>query len=352
MDSVQPGMVVGKTIYGEHSKVLLAKGVALTERYIRGLKEHGIMSLYITVETLGGIEIDEAISEQTRLESVRLTREIFTNVKINTKMNIQKVTKMVDRIVEEILTRQNFVQSLVDIRALNNYTFAHSVNVTVLALITGIGLGYAHDKLKQLAIGALFHDIGKIMLPGYLMVKAGELTGDEAAELQKHAETGFELLRKIDGVGLLSAHVAFQHHECFDGTGYPRRLHSNGINEYARIVGVADSYDNLTSDRPGRPRLYPQQAVEYLILHSGTVFDPEIVKSFIDYIAIFPVGTMVSLNSGDRGVVVKAHKGFPTRPVVRIIKDRDGGTLNPPFEIDLLDKHVYFLTGALSEEEF
>ncbi|MFZ5641393.1 MAG: HD-GYP domain-containing protein, partial [Bacillota bacterium] len=291
------------------------------------------------------------ISEQTRMETVKLTREVFSNVKINAKVNVQKVNQMVDRIIEEIMSRQNFVQCLVDIRALNNYTFAHSVNVAVLSLITGVGLGFAHEKLKQLAIGALFHDIGKIGLPEDLLAKEESLTEVEAAEVQKHAEAGFEILRKVAGMSLLSAHVAFQHHERFDGTGYPRRLREGGINEYARIVAVADCYDNLTADRPGNPRVYPQQAVEYLIYNSGIYFDPDVVKNFIDNIALFPVGTPVLLNSGDRGLVSKVHKGFPTRPVVRIIRDREGRPVNPPFEIDLLDKHVYFLTGMLSEEE-
>lgn len=351
MEVIQPGMMVAKTIYGEHSKVLLAKGVALTEQYISRLKQLGMMSLYVTDETLGDIEVDETISEQTRVETVKLTRETFSNVKINAKMNVQKVNQMVERIIEEIMSRKNFVQGLVDIRAMNDYTFAHSVNVTVLSLITGIGLSFTRDKLKQLAVGALFHDIGKIVLPEPLLMNEDALTDAEADEVQKHAESGFEILRKIDGVNLLSAHVAYQHHERFDGTGYPRRLREVGINEYARIVAVADCYDNLTADRLGKPRHYPQQAVEYLILNSGTFFDPGIVKDFIDNIAIFPVGTIVLLNSGEKGVVVKGHKGFPTRPVVRIVKDRAGEPVTPPFEVDLLDKHVYFLTGVLSEEE-
>lgn len=351
VEVVQPGMMVAKTIYGEHSKVLLAQGVALTEQYIDRLKKLGIMSLYVTDETLGDIEVDETISEQTRVETVKFARETFSSVKINAKMNVKKVNQMVERIIEEIMNRKNFVQCLVDIRAMNDYTFAHSVNVTVLCLITGIGLGFAHDKLKQLAVGALFHDIGKLVLPEQLLMKEEALTDEEAAEVQKHAATGFEILRKIEGVNLLSAHVAYQHHERFDGTGYPRSLREIGINEYARIVAVADCYDNLTADRPGKPRHYPQQAVEYLIMNSGTYFDPEIVKDFVGNIAIFPVGTMVILNSGEKGVVVKAHKGFPTRPVVRIVKDRAGGPVNPPFDVDLLDKHVYFVTGVLAEEE-
>lgn len=351
VEVVQPGMVVAKTIYGEHSKILLARGVALTEQYIYRLKELGIMSLYVTDETLGDIEVPETISEQTRVETMNLTREAFGNVRMNKKINVQKVNQIVDRIIEEILSRKNFMQCLLDIRALNNFTFAHSVNVTVLALITGIGIGFARDKLKQLAVGALFHDIGKIGLPEDLLVKA-ELTVEEEAEVRKHPEAGFEILRKIDGVSLLSAHVAYQHHERFNGAGYPRGLNDSGINQFARIVAVADNYDNLTTDRAGRPRLYPQQAVEYLILNSGTYFDPEIVKDFIDNIALFPVGTLVLLNSGEKGVVVKAHKGFPTRPVVRVTKDRTGEPVTPPFEVDLLDKHVYFLTGVLNEEEF
>ncbi len=349
LEKTRPGMIVGRNIYNASGIILLSRGVILTERYIERLKTLGIMSLYISSEYCDDLEFDDVISEQTRREALVVTKESLRTLNADAKLDIKKVNEILDRIIEEVMGNKNLLSCLIDIRALNDYLFAHSVNVTVLSVMTGLQLGLPQQNLRSLAVGSLFHDVGKIALDS--LYQNQEESWEIGDQMKKHPEFGFEMLRKNAGISLQAAHIAYQHHEHFDGSGYPRGLAGEQISLPARITAVASSYDNLTSDLPDSPRLRPQNAIEYLTVKSGTDFDSEVVKGFVSNIALFPIGTQVLLNSGERGIVIRAHKEFPTRPVVKVVKDHTGKLLNPPFDINLMTNPTFFLERVLDEEE-
>jgi len=352
IDKIKAGMKVGRTIYSASGKVLLTAGMVLTDNYIKRLRELEIMSLYIVDDQLGEVEIDDIISEQTRREALLATREAMNVIKAGGHLDARKVNRVINDMIDEILANPNLVVSLVDIRAMNDYTFGHSVNVAVLSLIMGMAMGYDQLCLKNLATGALFHDIGKTMIPEELLHKVSPLEHEEYSEIQKHTTLGFEILRKIEGVSLLSAHVALQHHERINGDGYPRGLKGAEIHEFARIVAIAEVYDAMTTDTYYRPRYEPELALEFIFAHAGSYFDPRLVKVFAGSIAFFPVGNLVLLNTGEKGVVVKVHKNMPTRPVVRVLVDSHGNRVEPPFEVDLTRHPTYFVSRNLGEQEF
>ncbi len=134
---------------------------------------------------------------------------------------------------------------------------------------------------------------------------------------------------------MLSAHVALQHHERYNGEGYPRGLKGEAIHEYARIVAIADVYDALTSPRLHRARYSPSEAIEYLFANGNSLFDLKILEKFAKHIAIYPVATTVILSTNQMGVVTKVHQDAINRPIIRILKESNGDPVNPPYEIDL-----------------
>jgi HD-GYP domain-containing protein (c-di-GMP phosphodiesterase class II) len=315
------------------------------------LKEIGIPAVYIRDDNIGNVEYDEVISEQTRQEALKVTKDVMDSIRLSSDFDLQKVNKIVDELISELLVSKDLLVALVDMRAANDTSFYHGVNTTVLSVITGIALGYDIKKLGQLACGALFHDIGIIMLPPELLKRQAPLSAEENEKIMKHPELGFEILRKKEGVSLMSAHVALQHHEKYDGTGYPRGLAGDEISEFSRIVAITAIYDDLASVGFETSRLLPHQAVEYLTIHSGKWFDPEILQVFFGTIAVFPLGTLVLLNSGETALVTKVNKKFPTRPVVRVFKNRNGAKVYPPFEIDLAKNPAYFVQKVLANDE-
>lgn len=352
IDNVKTGMTVARNIYSSDGNILLGKGKILTEDYLFHLRQWGINSLFIEDEVLGEIEIDELVKEQTKVETIRITKEAMNDIKRGKLMNSEKVRQAVNSIMEELVQNRNVIVNLVDIRALNDFTFGHSVEVCILSLLTGIDMGYNFPKLKQLGIGALLHDVGKSLIPEGLLYKSEPLTPPERKEIEKHARLGYDILQKYPDISSVSAHVAWEHHEKYDGSGYPRGIKGNEIHEFARIVALADVYDAVTTERVYRKRNLPHEALEYIRDSSGrTSFDPEIAKVFLQNIAPFPVGSVVILNTGEKAVVVKVFKDFPARPVVKVIQSGDGLKLTQPLEKDLKKELTTFITGVLDEAE-
>lgn len=332
--NIQPGMIVGRNIYDSHGNVLLRENVILTKKNLRGLDRLGIAYIYIKDRLEDDIKIDDVVREESRAAAITATRDFFEKVEIGGEFSMKGIKSTMDSLMEELLTNTNNMVNLVDIRAKSDYLYNHSVNVAILSGIIGIELGYTREKLSNLVLGALFHDIGK--------VKAGE--GEE--ELEDHTKKGFDLLRANREISLLSAHVAYQHHEWMNGMGYPQGLSGYDIHEFARIVSIVDTYDNMTAGGEDERNHTIQETIEFIIAGSGSRFDYELVRLFLNSIAIYPMGTPVILNTGQNGVVIKSSKGMPTRPVVRINTNAFGIKHSYSYEIDLAKGENYFIVSS------
>ena len=198
-----------------------------------------------------------------------------------------------------------------------------------------------------MAHGALLHDIGTTKLPKNLINKRTPFTQQEAALYRTHTQIGFDILREKRDLSILSAHVAFQHHECFDASGYPRKLAGDQINFLAQIVGIADFYDNLVNDGPGHEKTPPNEACEFLMGSSGRIFNRELVVAFLKHVAIFPTGCQVKLSNGEVGVVVKQNDGLPLRPVVRVLQEGPDHLNFKSEEYNLIEKQTLLIDGIM-----
>lgn len=349
VENLKEGMRIAKNVYWSDGNVLLAKGVSLHHGFIEKLKDFGITSVYIIDDLVGKIDVDELVTEQTRTEATKIVKETMQNVKNARTPEGAKLVKIVDSITEELIHNPNIMVNLVEVRAMNDYTFAHCLGVGILAMVTGIGMGYDYTHLKELGIGAILHDIGKAFIPDELLYKPGQLSEEEYEAIKTHTELGYDIIRNCNEFTMASAYVAWQHHEKFDGTGYPCGLKGKEIHEYARITALADVYDALTTNRSYREQIMPHEAIEYLRDSEGTAFDPEIAEVFLDKIAPFPVGSIVLLNNGEKAVVIRINKEFPGRPVVASIYDGFGNRLLQPVERDLKKDLTLFITKVLED---
>ncbi len=352
LEYLEPGMKIGRTIYSSDGRPLLVAGMVLNSNYIQRLIDYGVGSVYIKDDMFDEIEEPpDLISEQTRLESVRTVKELFNSLENKKRINIQGVKKTVSNLIDEVLSNREILVNFTDIRNYDDYTFSHSVQVCVLSIITGISLGLDHIRLKDLATGALIHDIGKTRVDKELLNKPGDLTPEEFVEIKRHAEHGFEILRANQEISLLSAHIAYQHHERWDGNGYPRRLREQEIHIYSRIVAIADVFDALVADRPYRKAYSTSQAVSLMRRMAGSQFEPVILESFLANVAEFPIGTVVALSSGEIAVVVDSNREKPILPVVRVIFNKRLKPLSVVKEIDLTKDASVHVSRVLGEEE-
>ncbi|KKM11721.1 hypothetical protein SY88_07305 [Clostridiales bacterium PH28_bin88] len=355
---LHPGMVVARPVFSADGLVLLNKGKELRPSYIQRLHEQGIPAIYVEDHLMSGVDVEDVISEQTRLKAIKTVKSMFAGLSFQVKadrkpeINELLVKQTVTEVVDDLLNRGDVMVNLTDIRAVDDYTYGHCVNVCVLALMTGISLGYERHNLLYLGMGALLHDVGKVKVPPEVLNKPGPLDPHEFEEVKKHPGYGFEMLKGLAGFSGLSAQIAYQHHEKFDGSGYPRGLQGREIHEFAQIVGMVDVYDALTADRIYRKAYQPYEAFEMIAGTGNYLFDYRLVQAFLNNVALYPVGIALKLNSGHIGLVVDTPKGMPHRPTVRLLCDPEGQIIAEPYEEKLSENSKLLIDRTLTEEEY
>jgi HD-GYP domain-containing protein (c-di-GMP phosphodiesterase class II) len=299
------------------------------------LKRIGVTTIYIDNPLYRDISIDETLSDDTKRAVIHQMSESFEALRSGKTFSTKAISLTVDQMLDDIMRNQNMLVHLSDIRTADNAMFLHAMNVCMMSSLLGLNMGLNMIQLKELAIGTLLHDIGKLDAPE---VQVGRM---------HHAWRGFDLLKNKREYSLLICHVAFQHHEAIDGSGLPRGLKGEEIHTYAKIVAVANTYDNLLYSSGEEKSLLPHEACERLNALSGTKLDHEVLVQFMQIVSIYPNGISVKLSNRQTGVVVGQHRGLPGRPIVRII-DKDGDDAVGFKEIDLAVHPTVFIDAVLS----
>jgi putative nucleotidyltransferase with HDIG domain len=313
--------MLGEAILSSQGRVLLNRGFVLSDRMINRLRELGFTILIIDDEFSKDVIINEVISLERRREAMMTLDILNDGIKAGREVDIVRFKEVVNNIVEDVIFGKNILLSLIDMRSFDTQLFGHSVSVCVLAVVLGKVLHLDRETLYTLAVGAILHDIGMVQLPQDILNKRESFTPEEMTLFKTHTEKGFEILRARGDISLVSAHIAYQHHEVLDGSGYPRGLSGNKLHSLAQLVALADMYDNLVNDGPGHSHVHPNEAVEILMARAGELFSYDLLKAFINHVAVYPNGCTVELNSGDTAIVVNQNKSFPTRPIVRVLQE-------------------------------
>lgn len=337
IEILEPGQLLGRTLFSENGTVLLSAGVQLTVFMISTLRRLGVSMVYIAEPGEQDGDLDEVLSEQTKQQVISQMAATFQSLRSGKEFNARAVTLSVDQLLEDVLRNQSVLVQLSDIRTADNAMYIHAMNVCMMATMVGLNMGLNMLQLKELALGALLHDIGKVGAPAQ--------GGEEGRS--HHAWRGFELLKTKREYSLLTAHVAFQHHEAPDGSGQPRGLIDEEIHLYAKITAVANVYDNLVHGTPDCPRMMPHEAIERMLALSGTELDRQALIEFLKIVSIYPNGVSVRLSNRLIGIVVSQHRGLPGRPVVRVIA-REGEAAGEARELDLSKLPTLFVEAVLN----
>ncbi len=338
-------MKVAKAVYDSWGTLLLNSGIEIKNEYIKHLQKLDIPAIYIVDNNIPDIEIEDVILDETRQKAKKMISNFIIELKNKPNKSVpqliyanQGIKNVLQEIIDQLLANPNLIINLADIRTADSYTFAHSVNVAVMALSTGISLQIPRSRLRNIGMGALLHDLGKILIPNHILNKKGKLTKKEFEEIKKHPRFGYEMFRTQRGyVNAATALIIYQHHERMNGEGYPEKLKGEQIHTFARICAVADVYDALVSDRPYRLAFQPHIALQ-ILESSVEEFDTDILRIFFQHIAAYPIGTFVGLNNGLVGIVTYNKAGFPYRPKIRILGHKEGFEPLKPYELNLMEK--------------
>ncbi len=370
---------MGDDIYDEYNRLLLGRGATIKGAYVTRLKRMGLPALYVQDADTSDIQVPKVIPPAARTKALKNLTDTFSAISKSTEdfrqlsmeaahENIQSKKFMdtfkslthnqgIDQLVGDVntfidqLMNRDVIVGLNSIKTHDGYTFQHSIDVTIMAVLLARKLGWSEERLRDFGIGCLLHDMGKIFVDAEILNKPDRLSEEEFERMKAHPTMGYELIKTIaPSISYLIPHVAYQHHERQDGSGYPRGLKGdntlgehkpNMIHDFGAVAAVADIYDAMASDRPYRSGWPADRIVGLIGDSSGTHLNTRVVDVFLKTVAPYPIGTMVRVLNGAyegyKGVVADVDDSVLNRPKVRLLFNTEDERIDA-VEIDLKEE--------------
>ena len=328
VDDLKGTEILAKDVLTPEYQILLSVGMQLKQEYIEKLRELDIKEVYV--------EEDESEKSETKTVVI-LREELKASLKFKVKSILEKKTyshndkleelsRTADHIIMNILEEDKVVEQIYDIKGRSSDIYEHSINICSLATIVALKMDLPPRMVHDIGVSCLLHDLGlRYLTIDYDDRSVDELTDLEYAEYKKHPIYGYTALRGENWISNESKNMILYHHERMDGSGYP--LKATDIPVECRIVQICDVFDEMICGI-GCKRVKVYEAIEYLRDFKDVKFDGKIVDTFLEFTAVYPAGTTILTNEGETGIVLYQNKAFPDRPVLRIIKDRDGRSVN------------------------
>lgn len=324
ISEVQPGMILARTVVSNDRSILLNANTVLTDAMLALLASWDVQSLYIKeIIREGGGKVYSFATERDIFagqyaDIVRTVKDIFEKTRYFQEVPLGKIDELADHTIESLVNATGVISHLASIKAADDYTVRHSLNVGVIAGLLGKWLQVKDTVLREIVLTGLLHDIGKTQIPLEILNKPGALSAREMAVMREHPTSGYKLLEETERLPESVKYGVWQHHERLDGSGYPKALQGGGISDYARIVAVADIYDAMTT-----PRVYGRVVTPFRVVSEvfGEMFarlDPAVALPFINSVRDSLIGFMVRLSDGTAARVVYLDKERPALPVVKL----------------------------------
>lgn len=316
VDDLKGGEVLAKPILTKEYKILLSEENILRPEYISKIKELGINEVYIKDQDQ--VRTEEVVLLKTELEESfkRKVKNVLEKHTYNNSQELMELAGTADHIIEEILEEDEVVEQIYDIRERNSDIYEHSISLCSLATLTALRLGLAKDRVHDIGVGSLLHDLGlRYMTIAYQNQDLNALSKIELAEYMKHPVYGYSAVKKENWISSVGKNIILFHHERSDGSGYP--LKAREIPYEAAIVGVCDAFDEMICGI-GCKRVKVYEAVEYLKTYRGVHFPKEIVDTLLEFTAVYPAGSRVLLTNGQEGKVIRQNRDFSDRPVIQL----------------------------------
>ncbi|MCK6392289.1 MAG: HD-GYP domain-containing protein [Zoogloea sp.] len=287
-------------------------------------------------EQIVRVSVREELARAKRVheQAHKVVRTMMSDVRLGKAVSLDDAEPVVEAITGSVLRNGGALMGLIGIKNKDDYTFLHSVSVCTLMIAFGRSLGIDGDELRQGGIGGLLHDIGKMKVPDEVLNKPGRLTDAEFDLIKQHPGDGHAVLLETPGIGPIPLDITRHHHERLDGTGYPDRLAGDSISTMARMAAIVDVYDAITADRCYHKGMPAAEALRKMWEWSTDHFDQKLLQAFMRCVGIYPVGSLVKLESGRLGVVIEQNEGSLLTPKLRVFfSTKSNGYIKP----ELLD---------------
>ncbi|WP_142413947.1 HD-GYP domain-containing protein [Hathewaya massiliensis] len=329
--------VLWKDILDYEGKVLLSAGTVLNKAHIEKLKNNGIYAIKVEDDYEFNLKwkFKDEYMNTLKTSVIKNMPILFDNLVDGDYDNSYKYIEDVYSIVDHIIHQGSITTNLFQIKSYDEYTYVHCVDTCIMATFLGYSMNINKANLRNLAVAALLHDIGKTKIPTSIINKKSKLSNNEFEIIKKHPMYGKQILQSMKKIHPDIISGVAEHHERFDGKGYPFGIKGYNICKFARIISICDVFTAVSANRSYRERFSPTDAYELILSCSGTAFDPTLVEHFRKTFFVYPLGCRLKLSNGLEGIVIEQNKFFPDRPIVRIISP-DSTVQSNPFDMDLL----------------
>lgn len=321
LENVKLGMVIGEDIINNFDVMVISSGSIINESIYKLIKKMEILDILIVEKNIEGEKRDVVVEnnvQKTYDNTVQSFKNLFNSVKFGKQIVADELTDILAPMLEQVNNNNLLAKSLWQIEACDEYTYDHSVTVSMAAALLGKWMGLGENNINDLATAGLLHDIGKCNIPDEILKKPDRLTEEEFKVMKTHSTLGYLLLKNGKGFNDSILSGVYQHHEKFDGNGYPNKLREADIHQFGRIIAVADVYSAMTSNRVYRSKMSPFQVAKLITEYSFGYLDPVAVRIFLSNVSNFYVGTVVKLNNGLIGQIVMSNKAEPYRPLLKV----------------------------------
>jgi HD-GYP domain-containing protein (c-di-GMP phosphodiesterase class II) len=348
VENAQIGMILARAVYDGSGTLILDSGTVLDTIHLPVLPRLEVKEIIVQDSRVDDVIIVPSISEETEAHAIRLLHKLMDSNRGTLIDHIKLDMTSVDRVIKETIQDSfNIFLGEINIEgclSLGNYDFIHPVKTTSLSILLGKRAGLSKAELTQLGTAALLMNIGYINVSQGVLTTLDPEAQAASPEFRKHVDIGAQLLKLQKGVDPKVIEAIAQHHELWNGSGYPNKLKSKQIGLYARIISVASNYHGLISNHRNQKAYAPPEAAEYISAYSGEYFDPEVVQIFMRNVPFYPKGVSVRLNNGEIGVVTDSNIGYIGRTTVRIFYTRDMLEVPKPYNVDLSKPENQHLT--------
>lgn len=347
VEVIKDGDVLARDIFSSSGVILMTEGTRLKKEYIPRLLDLHINTVFIYEKALGEQTTEDIIEEEIRKQCGESVRKTILKYTYAERDELKEIVKVADEIMSDILNQPNIMYNVSCVREKSNALYQHSVNVAAISTLIALRAKYPKNKVKEIAIGALLHDIGytTVTLDTSDLILS-ECDDKTRKEVMRHVIYGYTDVEKKEWLSKTVKDIVLQHHERLDGTGYPLHMKGEHLKPEVRIVSLCDQFDSMVYGNL-MPRYKVRDAMEYLMSQAGVKFDFTMVQLFMESVAAYPIGTTVVTNEGNTAVVVRQNFKLPTRPVLRLLKNSEGVLYESGTEQDLAKNLTAFIVDSI-----
>ncbi len=346
-EKIRGNEILAKDVYSSTGVVLISSGTLLKKDYIEKLLELKITDVFVEDEISTDIKEQDITEEKISKQCTEKLKDTLERFSYSSGEELKELTRMTTEVIEGVLLQEEVIYTISNVRDHSQRLYEHMLSVASMAGLIAVRVGYTQSEAREIVLGALLHDIGyadvKVDYEDMILSEAEE---EVAKEIRRHVVYGYIEVEQQAWISTVAKEIILYHHERLDRSGYPFHMPGEKLKPQVCLVSLCDAFDNMVYGNL-EPRRKVHEALDEIMQMSGTKYDSELVKVFLNSVATYPTGSIVQLNTGEYAIVLRQNADAPTRPFLRMVEREEDGSWGRKKELDLSEELAIFIVDTI-----